>query len=136
MIRQRIVDGVDFGVGKQLFIRPVSVCDAELFRRGFGLEPPRKGVDVDAEPARVGELRHQAEIGEARCVAEAERTWLLCDQLLAGRKSLAIGPPGPGGATVPDRWTSPTNKRGPAQVVFFILNTSPRPSVNIVVPDR
>src|ERR1700761_9706786 len=62
----------------------------------LGLEQPRKRRDVDAKASRIGELRHQAEIGQRWLGAEAERTGLMCDQLLASLEALAIGPAGPG----------------------------------------
>ena len=54
------------GVGERL----------DFFRRGFGLQQPRIGRDIDAEAPRIGKLRHQAEIGDGRRCAEAERARL------------------------------------------------------------
>src|SRR6516164_7487631 len=79
---------------------PVGSCIRERFHRlcrGFRLQEPGIGVDVDTETPRIAKLRYQANIGERRGAAEAKRTWLVRDQLLARPKPLAIDPGGPGG---------------------------------------
>src|SRR5690242_12733170 len=62
----------------------------------LGLQQPRENRYVDAEAACIAELRYQADIGERRQRAEAERPWLVLDQGFAGTKAFAIGPGRPG----------------------------------------
>ena len=44
LVGQRIVDGVDVGVGEQLFVRPVCLGDAELRRASLALARSREAM--------------------------------------------------------------------------------------------
>ena len=56
----------------------------------LGRKEAREGREFDPEAARVGELRHEAEIGERRCIPEAERPGLAGEQHFASREPITI----------------------------------------------
>src|SRR5260221_12106659 len=79
-----------FGIG--LVLRRGIGEGGQGFRRRLRDQQAWKLFDRDAEAACIAELRYEADVGERRCRAKAEWTWLAREQLLACSETFFVGP--------------------------------------------